>query len=246
MSALPVLTGRCFWGRRLTPSGPLLYSAVVSSGGAPLSLLGNTYYERRFGKKKTSSSTQVGEGRRGRGEIAMGSTGEPNHGEDFITPSRRLPPLSAGDIVVKMSSATPASMRGRRLVDVTGIHTSYFNASERNTHARLCMDDVVDSMHLYNGHEVPELKRGVVAIGRITVLCAFPFSGSRTSSSSSLFVVQNASTTLLKRNNLVYRSEEEGVQIVRVIAENCRAAALKQLRLSPVMRGDSVVGVCLR
>ncbi|ORC86162.1 uncharacterized protein TM35_000302020 [Trypanosoma theileri] len=242
MSTLPVVTGRCFWGRRLTPNGPLLYSAVLSSGSAPLSLLGNSYYERRFGGKRET----------------MGKNGALIQREEAIAPSRKLPPLSAGDIVVKMSSATPASLRGRRVVDVTGIQTSYFNASERNTHARRCMDDVVESMHLYDGHEVPELKRGVVPIGRITVLCAFPLSGSETSllsssssssaalSSSSLLVVQNATKTLLKRSNLVYRSEEEGVQLVRVIAENCRAAALKQLHFSPIIRGDSVVGVCLK
>ncbi|KAF8294266.1 hypothetical protein TcYC6_0101390 [Trypanosoma cruzi] len=221
MGAAPIITGRCFWGRRTTPNGPLVYTAVGSQKGSddrrrtPISFIGNTYYERRFGGSRSTQSTPLGT-------------------------SLALPSLRNGDILVKMGSATPASLRGRRIVDVTGIQTSFFDASERNARARCCIDDVVHSMHMHDGHEVPELNRGTVDIGRLTVLCAFPVAGT-----ASLLVLENASQALLKRRSLGYRSEEEGVQLVRVIAESCRAAALRRICLHPVMRNDCIVGVRL-
>ncbi|KEG08740.1 hypothetical protein DQ04_06531000 [Trypanosoma grayi] len=222
MGAPPVLTGRCFWGRRAAPTGPLLYTAVTSRSDTPLSLVGNTYYERRFGKKATATTTAAG------AAAAAAAT-------------TTLPPLCAGDVVVRMGSATPASLRNHRVVDVTGIQTSFLDASERNGRARLRVDDVVNSMHLHNGHEVPEVRRGAVAVGRLTVLCAFPLAGA-----ASLVPLLNAAGTLLKRQSLTYHSEEEGVQLVRVLGENCRAAALQRVCLRPVTRGDCVVGVRLQ
>ncbi|RNF21011.1 uncharacterized protein Tco025E_03550 [Trypanosoma conorhini] len=205
----------------MTPSGPLVYTAVGDcrerSYGqrTPMSFLGNTYYERRFGK-------------------ATSSHGAPPGGS--LSP----PPLRAGDVLVRMGSAAPAALRGRRIVDVTGIHTSFLDASERDASARCCIDDVVHSMHMHDGHEVPELNRGSVDIGRLAVLCAFPVGGA-----ALLLPLENVSRTLLKRRSLGYRSEEEGVQLVRVIAEGCCAGASRGLRLRPVMRNDCIAGVRL-
>ncbi|RNF07787.1 hypothetical protein TraAM80_03161 [Trypanosoma rangeli] len=221
MSATSLLTGRCFWGRRTTPTGPFVYTAFRPrkegnhSQRIPISFLGNTYYERRFGRLPSSHDTSPGT-------------------------SFSLPSLSAGDVLVKMGSATPAALRGRRIVDVTGIQTSFLDASERDASARFRIDDVVHSMHMHDGHEVPELNRGIVDIGKLAVLCAFPIAGA-----TSLLPLENVSGTLLKRRSLGYRSEEEGTQLVRVIAEGCQAGALRGLCLRPVMRNDCIAGVRL-
>nr|CCC52965.1 conserved hypothetical protein, fragment [Trypanosoma vivax Y486] len=130
------LSGRCFWGRLLHNRGQIQYTAVEwGNSDIPTSLLGNTYYERRFGRRSASAAVVREK------EMANNS----------------LPSLRPGDIVVRTTSSVPFSLRSRRLVDVTGICTSYFNASERNPRARCKVDDVIQSMHLYDGHEIPEL-----------------------------------------------------------------------------------------
>nr|CCC95038.1 unnamed protein product [Trypanosoma congolense IL3000] len=222
MRAPLTLSGRCYWGRRTGEAGQFVYSAVLDAAGGkcagntPLTFVGNSYYERRFDKKASSAS-----------------------------PS--LPPLHAGDVVLKSSLAVPAHLRSRRTVDVTGIQTSYFDASERNRRALCAVGSVIQSMHLYDGHEVPELRRGNVALGKVVALCAYATSGASASSPAvpSLVLLENVARALTKRRSLLYYSEADGVQLVRVIAEGCRAAAEQEIHIQPVMRDGCVVAVRL-
>ncbi|KAG8346985.1 hypothetical protein TRVL_02189 [Trypanosoma vivax] len=223
------LSGRCFWGRLLHNRGQIQYTAVEwGNSDIPTSLLGNTYYERRFGRRSASAAVVREK------EMANNS----------------LPSLRPGDIVVRTTSSVPFSLRSRRLVDVTGICTSYFNASERNPRARCKVDDVIQSMHLYDGHEIPELNRGQVALGKLVVLCAFPRSGTMNASSllgeKSLVLLENAALMLLNRSSLTYSSDAENVQLVRKIAEGCQIAAAGTLCLEPVLKDGNVVSVRLK
>ncbi|EAN79401.1 uncharacterized protein TEOVI_000158100 [Trypanosoma equiperdum] len=217
------LSGRCYWGKPSGFAGSLVYMPLTGSEdstnhcGTPLTFLGNSYYERRFGRKLPASCVAS------------------------------LPPLYPGDVVVKSTSATPASFRSRRLVDVTGIQTSFFDASERNRSAHRRVDDVIQSMHLYDGHEVPELHRGSAAVGKVMVFCAYPTGTTARSplTPSSLVILENAAASLLNRRSSLYHSDSDGVQLVRVIAESCRAAAAQGLYLRPVVHDGCVLAVRL-
>ncbi|KAG5484317.1 hypothetical protein GH5_07790 [Leishmania sp. Ghana 2012 LV757] len=223
-----VLTGRCFLlkpHRHATPVPssqkdtflwrdmecveltPSQSGAGSRRGAVPANLAGNSYYARRY-------STQGG-ARRG----SLGATAP--HAQ-----------FCSGDLVLRLClSAVPRELAHRRIVDVTGIQTSFHNVSERHSHALATVEEAMHTMHLHDGHEVPALQRGDVNLVRLQPKCVYiPQSPSHSPASgvtaavdlrhlsSVLRPLSNPDVLLAQARRLSFRSELEAVQTAQVMA----------------------------
>ncbi|CCW61895.1 unnamed protein product [Phytomonas sp. EM1] len=216
----------------------------------PQSLSGNSYYHRRF-LGSASSRQQVD---------PPGSLG-----------LRSETHLNAGDLLLHaISSSVSRHLRHLPMADVTGIRTSYFDASERSKNALATLDEVVETMHWHDGSEVPALKRGEVPVGRLVVLCTYPTRREfhkqglpavegRCSTekrvpcvSVPLFralqasvMVENAGVFFLnRRGSLFYHSDFEALQMAKAVAARCHSVCRRTM-LRPRVRDGNVVGVQL-
>ncbi|CCW66839.1 unnamed protein product [Phytomonas sp. Hart1] len=225
--------------------------ATRQASAIPQSLSGNSYYHRRF-LNATSSSRQ--------------------HLDTSSSQGLRSDThIYAGDLLIRtISSSIPRRLRYLPMVDVTGIRTSYFDASERSNGALATMDEILQTMHWHDGNEVPALRRGEVPIGRLVVLCTYPtqteyhkqglptFKGrchtevrvpcvsvSLPRALQSTVVVENAGVFFLnRRGSLLYHSDFESLQMAKTIAVRCQSVCTRTT-LRPRVRDGALVGMQL-
>ncbi|KAK7198642.1 hypothetical protein NESM_000827800 [Novymonas esmeraldas] len=225
------LTGRCFLLRprlsanaaaahRLDSPSPspldleCLELTQVESGSrdrrgmVPGSLAGNSYYAHRY-------RSSGGAGR------SSQTAAEP--------PAR----LRNGDVVLRLIlSAVPRELAHKRVVDVTGMQTSFHNVSERHDRALATVEEAMQTMHLHDGHEVPALQRGDVDLVRLQPRCVYippssspsrsggdgPVSVGLAKLSPTLRPLSNPDVLLAQRRQLSFRSEMEAVQTAQIMA----------------------------
>lgn len=193
------------------------------NSAAHLSLTANGYYQRRYAFARTQ-------------------TAGPESSTSFFE----------GDLVVRpVLSTTPTPLRHHRMVDVTGVNTSYYAASETDHRMLSTVDEAVRSMHLHDGTEVPYLHRGDVPIGKLVVHCVCSDGGSsgrlKVSFSEqqmrrSCVVVHNAAAVLLGKRRMVFRSKEVALEMSQALANRCRDA-LPHLELHPMVKEGRIVGM---
>ncbi|CAJ1987142.1 hypothetical protein conserved [Leishmania donovani] len=188
----------------LTPSES---GTINRRGAVPANLAGNSYYARRY-------STQGG-ARRG----TLDAT------EPHVQ-------FHSGDLVLYLRlSAVPRELSNKRIVDVTGIQTSFHNVSERHSKALATVEEAMQTMHLHDGHEVPALQRGDVNLVRLLPRCVYispapPHSSAAGEAvtvdlrhlSSALRPLSNPDVLLAQARRLSFRSEMEAVQTAQVMA----------------------------
>ncbi|KAG5484013.1 hypothetical protein LSCM1_05865 [Leishmania martiniquensis] len=220
-----VITGRCFLLKPRRPAASVVPSqsdslsllqdtecveltlspsgACTRRGALPASLAGNGYYARRY-------------------STCRGSLGAVEHRVQFCS----------GDVVLRLClSAVPRELAHKRIVDVTGIQTSFHNVSERHSHALATVAEAMQTMHLHDGHEVPALQRGDVNLVRLQPKCVYiPQSPSHSPASGETAVVglrhlysalrplSNPDVLLAQARRLSFRSEMEAVQTAQVMA----------------------------
>lgn len=241
------LTGRCFLlkprphaaphltaaSSTSTPATPSLAQEVecveltaavsATSGGphqslsTPSSLAGNDYYTQRYSHR--------------RGLAARASTGAALQ-------------FRSGDVVLRLCrSAVPRELAHKRVVDVTGLQTSFHAAAEYNSRALATTEEALQTMHLHDGHEVPALQRGDVDLVHLQPRCVYittspqhtspPLAAPPSSSTGSdaatatvdlarlataLRPLLNAGAVLARTRRLSFRSDMEAVQAAQVMA----------------------------
>lgn len=182
-------------------------STINRRGAVPANLAGNSYYARRY-------STQSGS-RRG----TLGAT-EPDV------------QFRNGDLVLRLClSAVPRELSHKRIVDVTGMQTSFHDVSERHSKALATIEEAMQTMHLHDGHEVPALQRGDVNLVRLQPRCVYispPLSHSSAAGEaavmdlmhlfSALRPLSNPDVLLAQARRLSFRTEMEAVQTAQVMA----------------------------
>ncbi|KAG5509537.1 hypothetical protein JKF63_06242 [Porcisia hertigi] len=183
-------------------------------GAVPVSLAGNGYYARRYSSR--------GATRRG----ALGAT------ESDVQ-------FRSGDLVLRLCfSAVPRELAHKRIVDVTGLQTSFHNASEKRSHALATVEEAVKTMHLHDGYEVPAVQRGNVNLVRLQPGCVYvpppppslvpphpPGAGGTPVVSlrhlySALRPLRNPDVLLAQTRRLSFRCEMEAVQTAQVMASH--------------------------
>lgn len=238
------LTGRCFLLRPRRST-----TAAVQSGGAvfpevecveltqsdvptprqqrsiPGSLVGNSYYTQRYNSGRSM-------GRR----VATAAASSPS------------PRFLTGDVVLRLCrSAVPRELAHKRIVDVTGLQTSFLNSSERDRRTFATVEEALETMHLHDGHEVPALQRGDVDLVRLRPQCVYappPATVLKRTSShgkttvsaatatpsfdltnlpSVLWPLDNPDILLAQSRRLTFRSEMEALQVARVLAASVSA-----------------------
>ncbi|GET86900.1 hypothetical protein, conserved [Leishmania tarentolae] len=231
----------------LTPSES---GTIKRRGALPASLAGNSYYARRY---STHGGTRRG---------TSGAT------ESHVR-------FRNGDLVLRLClSAVSRELSHKRIVDVTGIQTSFHNASERHSRALATVEEAVQTMHLHDGHEVPALQRGDVNLVRLQPKCVYispPLSHSAAAGevavvdlrhlSSALRPLSNPDVLLAQARRLSFRSEMEAVQTAQVMASfvtelrggddvhggygSCAGASSAAAVLRPVVRDGHLVAMTL-
>ncbi|KPA76526.1 hypothetical protein ABB37_07820 [Leptomonas pyrrhocoris] len=269
------LSGRCFLLRpRHSPIAALSEHSSTSSANAlldlecveltqddssssrqqhavPGSLVGNSYYTQRY------------------------KSGNANAGHRASLATSSSPRFFNGDLVLRLcQSAVPRELAHKRVVDVTGMRTSFLNSSERDRRALATVEEALQTMHLHDGHEVPALQRGDVDLMRLQLQCVYAPPSAATSrgakpvgvSDTTSFDLRNVAAVLCPLDNpdvllaqsrrLTFRSEMEALQVARVMA--AAASALKggprsdasssssQVVLRPVVRDGHLISVVLR
>lgn len=274
------VTGRCFLLRpRSSSTTPLSTGASGASTGArpdlecieltqgrsgaplaqreralPSSLVGNSYYTQRY-KARGSAGHRAGDSPAGPSSLRFFS----------------------GDVVLRLRrSAVPRELAHKRVVDVTGMQTSFFNSSEHSRSALATVEETLATMHLHDGHEVPALQRGDVDLVRLQPQCVYaPPSTSSfsqkepdarrslsaaefdlTNLESVLFPLDNPNLLLAQSRRLTFRSEMDALQVARVMAAAVSALKVgqksKEFRaapgalLRPVIRDGHLISVVLR
>lgn len=211
------LTGRCF--TRNSSSEP--FQEVIGSRSSPFGLneatfTGNSYFLSRLGHARRCTEARFNK----------------------LPPRRRIAP---GDLLVEFVRGPLCVPEGRvhqRLVDVSGVSTSYFNAEEHSRHAKATLSEVVDTMHWHDGSSIPEVERGSVAIGGLRISAAYADlpECSREQSFKALrdnplkiYEVRNGSSFLLGRRNVSFQSHAEYLSCVQILAERCYEASQKSV-----------------
>ncbi|CAJ1019502.1 hypothetical protein Q4I32_001977 [Leishmania shawi] len=176
-------------------------------GTVPANLAGNSYYARRYSAQ---------------GDARRGTLGTSEFRVQFCS----------GDVVLRMSlCAVPRALAHRRIVDVTGMQTSFHNVSERHSRALATVEEAMQTMHLHDGHEVPALQRGDVNLIRLQARCVYispPPSHSSAAGEAAIVSLRHLSSVLRPLSNpdvllaqmrrLSFRSEMEAVQAAQVAA----------------------------
>lgn len=251
-AALP-LSGRCFTRYKKEE----LFQEVITSSSSPLGISeaafsGNSYY---LSQLRTFRSRE--------GSFRTRSQGSSSSVSVDLSPS-----IKTGDILLDFREAVPSFGQNKRCVDVSGVATSYYDASVRCPHAKATLPELMKTMHWHDGSSVPELSRGRIPIGNILVFAAAKdtlfapsstlksvlspsISNGLTSSallnpgparpSLQMYFIKNGSSFFCEKRSLVYHSVEEGLDFVEVIAERCRLVASKCV-LQPIFckRGPPV------
>lgn len=235
----------------LTQSGDAS-STPQRERAVPGSLVGNSYYTQRY-----RSGSRVGQ------RVA---TPTPAFSQRFFN----------GDVVLRLCcSAVPHELAHKRVVDVTGVQTSFLNSSEHNRRTLATVEETLATMHLHDGHEVPALQRGDVDLLRLQPQCVYAPPPSRstpmgsnargaaagtefdlTNLESVLCSLDNPAVLLAQSRRLTFRSEMEALQVARVMAASVSAlkSGLRRANavspsgavLQPVIRDGHLISVVLR
>lgn len=212
----------------------------------PLSLAGNSYYERRFAPHGKGSAAGNGGGHRHR----HGSTSDG---------SEEVPSFQVGDVVVRLLHTTTShAVRHAAAADVAGTRArAGYVSFDPRPGGLTTVESVVQDMHLYDGSEVAVLERGEVNTGKLSVSCVIACGGGASSGHDDtmkgvlrhrIVAVDNAAVALMGSRHLRFRSTEQGLQMARVLAERCAAGAVDVgFVLKPVVRDGHTVAVrCVR
>lgn len=230
-SAVLPLSGRCFV--RYRKEEP--FEEVVTSSSSPLGIseaafCGNSYYlsQLRASRYRKDFSSAGCSGR------------SPSLNESTSYD------IKAGDILLDFQGSVHRFSQNKRSVDVSGVITSYFNASEQSLRAKATLPELINTMHWHDGSSVPELSRGNISIGSILMFAAAKDAILKSSPSSAVpnrghrlpsvqkYPIRNGSIFFCERKSLAYYSIEEGMGYVEAIAERCRLVAPKCV-LQPIL-----------
>ncbi|KPI90209.1 hypothetical protein ABL78_0727 [Leptomonas seymouri] len=216
----------------------------------PGSLVGNSYYTKRY------------------------ESGNNHAGHSSASAASPPPSFFNGDLVLRLCrSAVPRELAHKRIVDVTGMQTSFFNSSERHRRALATIEETLQTMHLHDGHEVPALQRGDVDLMRLQPQCVYTLPSIRMPGgekstgipsiascdlrglASALCPLDNPDVLLAQARRLTFRSEMEALQVARVMAASASAlkgrprgfeSSLPDAVLRPVVRDGHLISVVLR
>ncbi|EPY34098.1 hypothetical protein AGDE_07994 [Angomonas deanei] len=249
-------TGRCvlsvLQGSSLPADKRVKYTELSGSqredtrqqgSSTPVTLRGNSYYESRFGSH--GGGTRVLTKKR----AAAASSASP---ATAPRPAVSLDRFYSGDIMIRrVDSLTPHALRGEGVVDVAGVATSFV---QRGSSSLLSIDDVKQSMHLHDGSEIPEVGKGQVKQGKLTVLAVYPprqYSNrtdvTRAEVQRVLLPVQDLQTLFYNRSKFTFRSNDEALELARVIADRFYTLTRRQkIMLIPLVKKEEVFALQVR
>eukprot|EP00796_Vickermania_ingenoplastis_P004308 gene4308-3123_t len=131
--------------------------------------------------------------------------------------------LQTGDLLIELEDSPLPQMIGKQRVDTAGFETSYLKAKGRTARAMMPLTEVVDNMHLHDGSSVPEVCRGDVPTGRLSVRGVYVGRHARrVGLHPPTFPVRNAAL-LFSRSSMNVTSREEGVALLGAVVERCRS-----------------------
>lgn len=145
-----------------------------------------------------------------------------------------------GDVVIEYRSTpfVPSSLQQRRVVDVSGISTSFYDASERSPSAKASLSELYQTMHWHDGSVVPELCRGSLPVGHLTIRGVYHHNvGSGGRRALKTFPIENAAALFLSSSSLTFESHDSG-KIATQLLVGKLIAAPPYLMIPVTARGE--------